>query len=86
MAESGEIIDDFDLSESKLNLGGFNPTPRSQVREGAAEYGGQGSTLQRHDPAMMSMDSNDFGLSQSDFSIANLMKTSLGANQKLQQL
>lgn len=55
VAESEDNIVDFDLSESKYNVP-VNPSPRNQV------------SVVKMDPTLMSMDSMDFGLSESNFS------------------
>jgi hypothetical protein len=64
LADSGDNIVDFDLSESKYTSNQIlvkieSDTPRN----------GSG---QKQDPALMSMDSMDFGLSESNMSFVNL--------------
>lgn len=61
MADSGDNIVDFNLSESKYSVGVgqhavVGETPRQALK----------------DAALMSMDSVDFGLSESNFSQINL--------------
>lgn len=56
LADSGDKIVDFDLSESKYT---------HQV------HAVKDSPRQRQDPALMSMDSMDFGLSESNMSHIN---------------
>jgi len=61
LADSGDNLVDFDLSESKYTANvptAQNETPRN----------GSGVKI---DPALISMDSMDFGLSESNFSAVN---------------